>query len=626
MRSNTAKSKKLLFEGRSTVLNVLFIAINVFGIAIFLNAKFVATNPHTAFQFLGLAMFLVSAVMLVILRGYYMYSYFARLVLGVVLLISGFGKLNDPVGFAEVLEQYFQDGALSLKMAELFAWENYSLESCIPWTLKIAVSLAIGEILLALMLIYHMFYKLAVFLVFGLVLVFTFVSFYSSTCDHTQTYTYEFTVNADEANAQALKLRSVNDSLLTLRQEQNGVLYFTEQRQNICVNNCGCMGESDSEFYGVRLTPQISFSRNIMLLIFTVIMFITQFRMLPNAAFENTLYGITTWIALLIQGILSGWFWLVVLSGIILYLSTNVRRFGVQFLKSSIGILMFISVLLTAVLYYVISFEPLTDFRSYAVGNSLVDFENDMENTQLVYVYHHKFTDEIVFLNEEKRKESPIIADSNYVFIRVSEHKINPFPSQKNFCFNPTISVSEIQKHDIQHNLLKPLLEEHLQELYSVENRQNGIVDLFYADEFNQDLLKDTNFIVSKFVGIHGDYSEFDLGSAILSSDLIFVWIVKDIRKISDHEWDQMKAIVAQCEEQEYKMLVLGYQRASFWYEKSKIDHDKLLFLNMEKQELNKICRSNLCLMVLKNGVIEAKYPIRGLPKFETISSKLRLE
>lgn len=626
MRTNIAKSKKLLFEGRSTVLNVLFIAIHVFGIGIFLNETVIETNPKTAFTVLGGAMFVISTVMLIILKGYYMYSYFARLALGVVLFISGFAKLNDPIGFTEVLEQYFHDGALSLKMGELFGWQNYSLENYIPWTLKTAISLAIGEILLALMLIYHMLYKLAVFLVFGLIMVFTFVSFYSSNCDETKTFVHEFSINSNDANAKALKTQSETDTLLTFVQEKNGVLYFSEVSQHLCVQNCGCMGESDSEFFGLRLTPDVSFARNVMLLIFTLIMFITQFRMLPNAAFENTLYGVTTWIALLIQGVLSGWLWLVVLSGILLYLTTNVRRFGLNILKTSVGSLLFITVLLSGVLYYVISFEPLTDFRPYAVGSSLVDFGNDAENKQLVYVYQHKFTDEIVLLNEEKRKDSPIIADSNYVFVRVSDHKTNPFPGQKNFSFNPKIAVSEIQKHEIQHNLLKPLLEEHLQELYRVENRQNVIVDLFYADEFNPDLLKDTNFIVNKFVGIHGDYSEFDLSAEILGSDLVFVWVVKDIRKISDHEWGQMKAIVAQCDELEYTMLVLGYQRGLFWYEKSGIDHNTLLYLNMEKHELNKICRSNLCLMVLKNGVVEAKYPIRGLPKFETISSKLRLE
>lgn len=626
MRTNVAKSKKLLFEGRSTVLNVLFIAINVFGIGIFLNETAVETNPQIAFKVMGVAMFVISTMMLFILKGYYMYSYFARLALGVILLISGFGKLNDPIGFSHVLEQYFQDGALSLKMGELFGWQNYSLENYIPWTLKIAITLAIGEVLLALMLIYHMLYKLAVFLVFGLMAVFTFVSFYASNCDETKMFEHEFSIKTDDAKAKALTLQSQSDTLLTLVQEKNGVLYFSEQSQHICVSNCGCIGESANTFFGLGLTPDILFARNIILLIFVLIIFITQFWMLPNAAFENTIYGITTWIFLLIQGILSAWPWLVVLSGIVLYLTVNVRRFGLKILKTNLGSLLFIMVLLSGILYYVISFEPLTDFRTYAIGNELSHKNNELEKTEQIYVYQHKFTNEMVFLKEENRLDSPIIADTNYVFIRISEHRLNPFENDFSNKFRPTIDVLEIQKMNIEHALILPYLEQYSEELYRVFNKQSGQSDLFREEEFSPESFKDTNLVIEKFIGVHEKNAEFDLSPSILSAELIFIWVVKDIRKISDEHWLQIKTMTDQFSEREYDMVVLGFQRSSVWYEKSEITWKKLLYLNLNKEELNKICRSNACLMVLKKGVVAAKYPIRGLPKVETISSKLRLE
>jgi len=146
------------------VLNVLFVAMNVFGAVFLLQSFFVDQSASGLFKLAGIGMFLGSAVMLFILRGFYMYAYFARLVIAVVLLISGFGKLNDPVGFAQILEQYFQDGALSLKISQFFGWSDFSLVPYTSWTLKIAISLAVGEILLSLMLLYHLLYKLAVFL------------------------------------------------------------------------------------------------------------------------------------------------------------------------------------------------------------------------------------------------------------------------------------------------------------------------------------------------------------------------------------------------------------------------------------------------------------------------------
>jgi hypothetical protein len=98
------------------------------------------------------------------------------------------------------------------------------------------------------------------------------------------------------------------------------------------------------------------------------------------------------------------------------------------------------------------------------------------------------------------------------------------------------------------------------------------------------------------------------------------------MRKISSEDWINIRELSQKIKEQEYDIAALGYQRLALWHEKSELDFNSLLYLNLERTELNQICRSNVCLMVLRKGIVEAKYPLRGLPKYETISSKLRLE
>lgn len=626
MKGNTAKSKKLLFEGRSTLLNVLLIVLNVMGICLLLNPWFIDASSGITLKLIGGALFALSLVFLAILKGFYMYAYFARLTLAVVLLISGFGKLNDPIGFAQVLEQYFQDGALSLKMGQSFGWNNYSLEPYVSWTLKISIALAFIEILLALMLLYHMLYKLAAFLLLPLVLVFSYVSFYTSTCDEQQTYVKQFSIQENDENASKLLARSETDSTLVFKGIKNKTLQFSETKNNVCINNCGCLGESNHGFFGFELTKELSFSRNLILLFFTLILFVTQFWMLPNAPFESTLFGICAWIALLVHGILSGWFWLVVLSGVVLYLATNVRRFGVKILKTSLGSLAFVSVLLGGVLYYVISFEPLSDFRAYAIGSSLSIPSPNEQKSEMVYVYQHKFTNKMVFLSEETYNNSPILADSNYVFVRVKEHKINPFENPSASKFRPILAHADILKYGIEHPFVELLLSAYSEELFRVFNKQTGRSDVFHAREFGQELYNDTNFVIEKFVGIHDDNAQFDLSKSLVASDLIFIWVVKDMHKISSEEWINIRELSQKIKEQEYDIVALGYQRLNLWHEKSELDLNSLLYLNLERTELNQICRSNVCLMVLRKGIVEAKYPLRGLPKYETISSKLRLE
>jgi hypothetical protein len=627
MRGNTAKSKKLLFEGRSIVLNILFIAMNVFGAAFLLQSFFVDAQPSLVLNLAGITMFLGSTVMLFILKGFYMYAYFARLVIAVVFLISGFSKLNDPIGFAQILEQYFQDGALSLKMSQNFGWTDYSLEQYTSWSLKIAVTLALAEILLALMLLYHMLYKVAVFILLPFVFVLTYVGYYSSTCDSNQMFEHQFSVQASDSRAADLIAMSSKEDNIRLLEEKNGYLHFSEYKPIMCVSNCICLGSNTNNFLGFELTQETAFARNLMLLMFAIVLMITQFWLLPNSPFENTLFGISAWLILLIHGIITGWFWLIFLSGLVLHLSINVKRFGLQILKTSIGALILVGLILGGIVYYVISFEPLSDFRSYAVGESLLNpVQNTVEQKTKVYVYQHKFNNRLVYLSDESRTQSPVVSDSNYVFVREKEIDANPFETKSSYGFRPQISVDEIQEKSIDHPLVRPFLEKYSEELYRVFNKSNGQSLMLYANEFSSELYKDTNLVIDKFIGIHENHEAFDLGPVLISSDLVFIWVVKDIDEIKEEYWDIIRRLTFKILEKEFDIVVVGHQASSKWNKSSDLTSNELLYLNLDLLELNQICRSNVCLMVLKNGVIAAKYPLRGLPKFETIRSKLRLE
>jgi hypothetical protein len=298
----------------------------------------------------------------------------------------------------------------------------------------------------------------------------------------------------------------------------------------------------------------------------------------------------------------------------------------VKILKTSLGSLAFVSVLLGGVLYYVISFEPLSDFRAYAIGSSLSIQSPNEQKSEMIYVYQHKFTNKMVFLSEETYNNSPILADLNFVFVRAKEHKINPFENPSASKFRPILAHTDILKYGIEHPFVELLLSAYSEELFRVFNKQTGRSDVFHTREFGQELYKDTNFVIEKFIGIHEDNAQFDLSKSLVDSDLIFIWVVKDMRKISSEDWINIRELSQKIKEQEYDIAALGYQRLALWHEKSELDFNSLLYLNLERTELNQICRSNVCLMVLRKGIVEAKYPLRGLPKYETISSKLRLE
>ncbi len=91
----------------------------------------------------------------------------SRLIVGVLFIISGLIKLNDPMGFSFKLEEYFSSGVLDIPFLE-------------PYALALSVVLVIVEVLLGVMLLIGYRPKATVWSLFIMILFFTFLTFYSA--------------------------------------------------------------------------------------------------------------------------------------------------------------------------------------------------------------------------------------------------------------------------------------------------------------------------------------------------------------------------------------------------------------------------------------------------------------
>jgi uncharacterized membrane protein YphA (DoxX/SURF4 family) len=128
-----------------------------------------------------------------------------RIFVGVLFIISGFIKLNDPVGFSFKLEEYFSQGVLDLPFLT-------------PYALMISILVVIVEVLVGAMLILGYKRKLTVWTLLAMIVFFTFLTFYSA--------------------------------------------YFNK------VTDCGCFGDA------IKLTPWESFTKDIILLILILILYV----------------------------------------------------------------------------------------------------------------------------------------------------------------------------------------------------------------------------------------------------------------------------------------------------------------------------------------------------------------
>ena len=129
---------------------------------------------------------------------------FSRIFVGVLFIISGFIKLNDPLGFSYKLQEYFSQDVLNIPFLE-------------PYALGISVLVVVFEVVLGVFLIIGYKPKFTIWSLLGMIVFFTFLTFYSA--------------------------------------------YFDK------VKDCGCFGDA------LKLTPWESFTKDIVLLFFILILF-----------------------------------------------------------------------------------------------------------------------------------------------------------------------------------------------------------------------------------------------------------------------------------------------------------------------------------------------------------------
>jgi len=128
----------------------------------------------------------------------------SRVLVGVLFIISGLIKLNDPLGFSYKLQEYFSADVLNIPFLE-------------PYALAISVLVVVFEVVLGVFLLIGYKPKLTVWSLLLMIVFFTFLTFYSA--------------------------------------------YFDK------VKDCGCFGDA------LKLTPWESFTKDIILLFFVLILF-----------------------------------------------------------------------------------------------------------------------------------------------------------------------------------------------------------------------------------------------------------------------------------------------------------------------------------------------------------------
>lgn len=203
----------------------------------------------------------------------------------------------------------------SYKLVEYFEPAVLNLEFLIPLALPIAIIISVVEIILGFMVLFGAKMKFGAWVLLLMIVFFSFLTFYSA--------------------------------------------YFNK------VTDCGCFGDA------LKITPWQSFTKDIVLLIFTLIIFIRRKHIeLNNIRQNQVILPIATLLISLFAILMLGWpfaifFFIVIVANIILankFLGDGKQEWAT--IGSSTLFSLFVVV-------YTLMYLPIKDFRPYAVGKSV---------------------------------------------------------------------------------------------------------------------------------------------------------------------------------------------------------------------------------------------------------------
>jgi len=289
-----------------------------------------------------------------------------RTVVGALFVVSGLIKSNDALGFMYKLQEYFEAGALNM-------------EFLTPYALEVAVFVCIAEILLGVALLLGALPKLTTVLTTAMMLFFTWLTWYTATCDPF-----------------GMKEMVSSDGVISTIANQ-------------CVLECGCFGNA------IPLTPIQSFYKDLILLVFVLPILIAAFRnkiTLNDSTTSIIIYTGALVLTFLFGFLMLDWNFPTLYLVLLLFAAGIVRKRvthpALEWIMAAAVVVVIVIVQITA-----LNHLPLKDYRPYAVGESIL--ENRMFADELGLVAP-VYATEYLFKNIHTGEES-IVLSSDYLIL-----------------------------------------------------------------------------------------------------------------------------------------------------------------------------------------------------------------
>lgn len=560
-------------SGHSMPLNTVLVILNIAGLALTTMAFHEAfVSMKLLLASIGIGVMLLTITGLILLKGRLMIATVARVFVGALFIVSGLIKANDPVGFSYKLEEYFQDGALAYRIKELFGAPGFSLEFLIDSALTISIIVCIIEIVLGVLLLIGGKMKWVSWFLMITMLFFTFLTWHTANCDPTKKFTdrdtYELS-DAKQATQARIKIdasKTNKDIRIISKSTQEVVVEELVSPQ--CVADCGCFGDALKGSVGRSLTPSESLWKDLILLYLTIWIFAAQRIISPNSVRQNwTIIPLSLVIIAAFCWVFD-WYFPLVFATVAIISALWIYRSGGRLLGNHIGSTLIVTFWCSFFVWYVLEYDPLRDYRPYAMGSNL---------------------------NARMKSDTPL--------------DLRPF-----------LDAEDLTKYELELPAIAKQTEQSMTVGLRLKEIAGGTTLEIPQIEYNVESYPLENYQILDTIEVaNPDFMEVSALELILKEKKLLVVVIKRLEEIDPDVIPELLQLQAEAKKAKIPMILITNAYAEMIKNfRSKYGLTIPTFVN-DETELKVISRSSTCLLVLKRGKVVGKYTHNSLPTFDWI-------
>ncbi|RYM32740.1 DoxX family protein [Brumimicrobium glaciale] len=622
------KNTNYSISGKSLILNIILITINLIGLS------FLVMGYHPAFEANGLLFKILGYVLMAstlvaafLLEGMLLFAYVARVLVGGLFIVSGLIKANDPKGFAYKLEEYFEDGALAYRIKEWFNWETFTLEYLIDHALLLSVLICIFEIVLGALVLLGAKMKSSSWLMLVMMLFFTFLTWHTKECDPHTTFTDvdTYAINSTAANAKIPQ--AVDNENITILNQTAETVTIKEVKKPQCVDDCGCFGDAMKGSIGRSLTPAESFWKDIVLLYLVVIIFFSRRKITINNGRENIIMIVFGLVFISFFSYIFTWTFPVLFGLISLLLALWIRRTGGKILGNDWGMILILTVICSIFVTYVLMYLPMRDYRPYHVGSNLrermVDgVDGEYENFM---VYKNLKTQKDTMITNLDESTKSIWGDTDTWSFEKRETKTIkaaiPHAIQQ---FDPSIPVENLTSVEKEFEPIAAILANNQAQYIDVIDKETGDrYPMSLADFHLPDIDTAMYAIGDTLIRLDESLTDISLKEYILSQEQVILIFSRNLSNGNFSRISRLKEIAEKAKENNIAVIMISTaskEEIIAFREKTGLN---IPTVQNDEIEIKAITRSNPSLMVLSNSVVMGKYPFRSTPSWEWLTENI---